>query len=148
MAIENSKDKIPAGVLAAVRTTGRKLPFEAVGGEAIGDIVERDAITATQSIGIVTDIGKQFGVTASAKAANPTPVLAAAREDITLQVVGVMDAPKAAVSLTDGERLQWSSGNSNFEQDATGAHLAVGAYGSGDARVQVDINVIPGPHTP
>ena len=138
MAVEISKDKAPAGVVAAVRTDGRKIPYEAAGTESIGDVIERDA--ATQAIGVVTDVGWQYLNTATAKAANPSPVLAAHRDDIQLQITGLIYAPFTGTA-SDGAALAFSGGS--FAANATGAHLLVGDTDGTQTHAVIDINVVP-----
>lgn len=148
--LEVGKDKAPAGVLAAVRTGGRKISFEWLSGshaltDNIGDIIER--VTATQSIGIITDVGAQYQDNAADKAANPTPVLAQHREDITLQIEGKLFAPTNAVSFSDGDLVAWVVASNEFQANATGAHIVCGEYSDSPTHILVDINVNPGAAT-
>lgn len=143
--LEIQKDKAPVGVVAAVRTDGRKIPFIMAGTETIGDVIQRDTDgTVDQAIGVVTDVGAEFNDIATAKAANPTPVLADHREDGQMQITGLIYAPLADATYVDGEDLTWTG--TTFAANATGAHKLVGPFTSLAAdgtHAVVDINKIP-----
>ena len=143
--LEITKDKAPAVVQAAVRTGGRKIPFTPAGGEKIGEVKVR--AVALQSIGVITDIGAEYKATGVAKATNPSPVSSAYSEDYQMQIEGLVWAPKATgvgTDFADAARVAWNDTNNNFEANATGAHLVVGAYATADTHVLVDINKMPG----
>lgn len=108
------------------------------GGESVGDVIQRDTDgTTTQQIGVITDVGSQFFDTAEGKKSLPAPVLADHREDLTMQIEGVIGGPSVA-TLADAARVTWDG--AAFVANATGAHLVVGAYDGTQTHILVDIN--------
>ena len=115
------------------------------GGEKIGDIIQRDTDgTTSQAIGIITDVGAENLQVAKGKKFHPAPVIAGHREDIALQIEGFIGGPGTA-TLADAALLTWDG--AAFVANATGAHLAVGAYDGTQTNILVDINKKPGAKT-
>ena len=115
------------------------------GGEKIGDIIQRDTDgTTNQGIGLITDVGAEYLPTAKGKKLLPTPVLAGHREDIQMQIEGIIAAPSTA-TLADAALLTWDG--SAFVANATGAHRSVGPYDGTQAAILVDINITGLPKT-
>lgn len=115
------------------RSDGDQIPFVAVGGEKVGDIVVRAA--AFQQIGQVQALRNSEDVTATAG------------DIITLRVTGKIQAPKEAATAADGDFATWDDANNVMKFSAvgfaTGAHEVVGGYATGDAYVLVRMNILP-----
>ena len=117
----------------AWRSDGNTIPWVAVGGEAVGDIVVRAA--ALQQIGQVQAL------------ANSEDVTATAGDIITVRITGKIQGPKEAATAADGSFATWDDAANEFKFSGvgfdTGAHEVVGGYDAGDAYVHVRMNILP-----